>query len=92
MTTSVSPIRLVPIVSISISATLAILYWSITFERAKIASVIFSGAGPPLPILYLMPKSSFGPPGLWLAESIMPPKALYLRIMLDAAGVERMPP
>ena len=43
--------------------------------RAKIASVIFSGAGPPLPMLYLMPKSPSGPPGLWLADRMMPPKA-----------------
>jgi hypothetical protein len=56
------------------------------------ASVTFSGAGPPLPILYLMPKSSVGPPGLWLADSTMPPKALYLRMTLEAAGVDRMPP
>ncbi len=41
---------------------------------AKIASVIFSGAGPPLAVLYLMPKSSVGPAGLWLADKIMPPK------------------
>jgi len=49
--------------------------------------VMRSGAGPPLPILYLMPKSSCGPPGLWLAESTRPPKAPYLRIRLEAAGV-----
>ena len=64
----------------------------IVLVRAKIASVIFSGAGPPLPILYLMPKSSCGPPGLWLADSTSPPNALYLRMILEAAGVERMPP
>ena len=51
-----------------------------------------SGAGPPLPMLYLMPKSSVGPPGLWLAERMMPPKARCLRMTLEAAGVERMPP
>jgi hypothetical protein len=34
------------------------------------------GAGPPLAMLYLMPKSSSGPPGLWLAERIKPPLAL----------------
>lgn len=48
---------------------------SITLVRANIASVIFSGARPPLPMLYLMPKSSVGPPGLWLADKMMPPKA-----------------
>ncbi len=30
--------------------------------------------------------------GLWLADSTMPPKAPYLRMTCDAAGVERMPP
>ena len=40
---------------------------------ATMASVTFSGAGPPLPILYLMPKSPSGPPGLWLADRISPP-------------------
>jgi hypothetical protein len=59
---------------------------------AKIASVIFSGAGPPFSMLYLMPKSPSGPPGLWLAESTMPPKAPCLRITQLTAGVERMPP
>jgi hypothetical protein len=56
------------------------------------ASVIFSGAGPPLAVLYLMPKSPSGPPGLWLAERIRPPKVRYLRITQEAAGVDRMPP
>ena len=57
-------------------------------DCSKIASVIFSGAGPPFPILYLMPKSSCGPPGLWLAERMIPPNALYLRMMWEAAGVD----
>ena len=52
--------------------------------------MIFSGAGPPLETLYLIPKSALGPPGLWLAVNKMPPVALYLRITFDAAGVERM--
>ena len=43
-------------------------------------------------MLYLMPKSSVGPPGLWLAERMMPPKAWRLRMTFEAAGVERMPP
>ena len=38
-----------------------------------------------------MPKSSSGPPGLWLAERMMPPKAARLRITALAAGVDRMP-
>lgn len=52
--------------------------------------VIFSGAGPPLDILYLIPKSASGPPGLWLAVSKIPPVALYFLMILDAAGVERI--
>jgi len=43
-------------------------------------------------MLYLMPKSPSGPPGLWLAERMIPPLALRSRIMSEAAGVERMPP
>lgn len=39
------------------------------------ASVIDSGAGPPLEQLYLIPKSLSGPPGLWLAVRIMPARA-----------------
>tara|TARA_A100001015_G_scaffold255323_1_gene296702 strand:- start:298 stop:408 length:111 start_codon:yes stop_codon:yes gene_type:complete len=31
---------------------------------SKIAFVMFDGAGPPLVTLYLIPKSSSGPPGL----------------------------
>ena len=63
-----------------------IWYSSISLVRAKIASVIFSGAGPPLPILYLMPKSPFGPPGLWLAERMMPPKAWCSRMTWRGGG------
>lgn len=33
----------------------------------------FSGAGPPFSTLYLMPKSSVGPPGLWLADKMKAP-------------------
>jgi hypothetical protein len=33
-----------------------------------------------------------GPPGLWLADRMMPPKALCLRMTWLAAGVDRMPP
>jgi hypothetical protein len=56
------------------SAISATLYCVIVLLLAKIASVTFSGAGPPLAVLYLMPKSSVGPAGLWLADKIMPPK------------------
>jgi hypothetical protein len=55
------------------------------------ASASFSGAGPPLAALNLMPKSPSGPPGLWLAERMIAPKALRLRTTQLAAGVERMP-
>ena len=54
--------------------------------------MIFSGAGPPFDALYLMPKSPSGPPGLWLADRMMPPKACRTRIRFEAAGVDRMPP
>ena len=60
--------------------------------RAKIASVTFSGAGPPLGVLNLMPKSPSGPPGLWLAERMMPPAVPFLRMRWEAAGVESSPP
>ena len=61
------------------------------FERRNVASVIASGAGPPLAMLYLMPKSPSGPPGLWLADRMMPPAAFRLRMRFEAAGVDRMP-
>ena len=56
------------------------------------ARVRLSGAGPPLAALNLMPKSPSGPPGLWLADSTSPPMAPRLRMRLEAAGVDRMPP
>ena len=59
---------------------------------AWIASVSDSGAGPPLEPLIFTPKSPSGPPGLWLAERMMPAAAAWRRIRFDAAGVERMPP
>ena len=40
-------------------------------------------------MLYLIPKSPFGPPGLWLADRMMPPTASFLRIRWLAAGVDR---
>lgn len=42
-------------------------------------------------MLYLIPKSPSGPPGLWLAVRIIPPIALIFLIMQDTAGVERIP-
>ena len=62
------------------------------FVREKIASVTDSGAGPPFSALNLMPKSPSGPPGLWLAERMMPPIAPCFRITQEAAGVESKPP
>jgi hypothetical protein len=38
----------------------------------------------------LTPKSSSGPPGLWLADRMMPPSVWCLRIRLEAAGVDRI--
>ena len=81
-----------PIVSRLISAKFEILNWLIILLFAKIASVIFSGAGPPFAVLYLMPKSSSGPAGLWLADKMIPPKVAYFLMMCDAAGVDNMPP
>lgn len=69
----------------------ASLYDLSVFVISKILSVTPSGAGPPLDTLYLMPKSAFGPPGLWLAVRRMPPATLRLRMRLLTAGVERMP-
>ena len=46
-------------------------YSEICLVRANTASVIFSGAGPPLPALYFMPKSPCGPAGLWLAVLVL---------------------
>ena len=43
-------------------------------------------------MLYLMPKSSSRPPGLWLAERTRPPSAPRRRMTAETAGVERMPP
>ncbi len=80
--TVMPPASNVPIRDRSTSPMSAILYSPIFFVLAKMASVIFSGAGPPLPMLYLMPKSSCGPPGLWLADRTRPPKASYLRMTL----------
>ena len=62
------------------------------FVAEKIASVTLSGAGPPLAVLNLIPKSPSGPPGLWLADRMMPPIAPCLRMTQEAAGVESSPP
>lgn len=42
-------------------------------------------------MLYLMPKSPLGPPGLWLAVRMIPPTAFILRITQETAGVDMMP-
>ena len=39
-----------------------------------------------------MPKSPSGPPGLWLADRMMPPWVWYLRITWETAGVDSSPP
>ena len=42
-----------------------------------------------------MPKSSWGPPGLWLAVRMKPPYAsppLRVLITADTAGVDNRPP
>jgi hypothetical protein len=57
----------------STSGASEILYEVIVFVLAKIASVTFSGAGPPLEQLNLIPKSPLGPPGLCEADRIIPP-------------------
>ncbi len=68
----------------------AVLIADRAWSRRRSRRVIFSGAGPPAPILYLMPKSPCGPPGLCkLAERMIPPNALRLRITQEAAGVDR---
>ena len=56
------------------------------------ASVTCSGAGSPFEALNFTPKSPSAPPGLWLAESMIPPQTPYLRMTHEAAGVDRMPP
>ena len=63
-----------------------------TFSTFSLEVVTFSAAGPPLAPLNLMPKSPSGPPGLWLADRMSPPKAPCWRITQLAAGVDRMPP
>lgn len=52
---------------------------------------VTSGLSPPLEMLYLIPKSPLGPPGLWLAVRMMPPTAFILRITQETAGVDMMP-
>lgn len=70
-------------------------YDAIPAVRACTASVNFSGAGPPLPQLYLTPKSSVGPPGLWDAVSRKAPAAAprsRVRSTALIAGVAMRPP
>ena len=52
--------------------------------------VTSSGAGPPLAVLNLIPKSLSGPPGLCEAVSKIPPSVLRDRIKAETAGVERI--
>ena len=40
---------------------------------------------PPLETLYLMPKSAFGPPGLWLAVRIIPPWTIWGRTRIEGS-------
>ena len=57
-------------------------------------SVNSSPAGSPSSSLYLIPKSSPGPPGLWLAVSTIPPCAFppsRWRITTETAGVVIIP-
>merc|ERR1719310_170242 len=73
-----------------------ILISEIFAVHSTILFVIFSGAGPPFSQLYLMPKSSLMPPGLWDAEHMKPPKgtkpAPRVLITAEVAGVESKPP
>mmetsp|Transcript_21947 Transcript_21947/g.51324 ORF Transcript_21947/g.51324 Transcript_21947/m.51324 type:complete len:347 (-) Transcript_21947:198-1238(-) len=92
-----SPMVYVAALDKSISGTLSqILYSEILAVHSTILFVIFSGAGPPFSQLYLIPKSSFSPPGLWEAEQMKPPKdskPLPLhRITAEVAGVDSKPP
>ena len=54
--------------------------------HSKTASVYDAGVGPPLAPFTFTPKSPSGPPGLWLADRMIPPMAFLLRIRWDAAG------
>jgi hypothetical protein len=92
ISTVMSPSRWVPMASSGLSGASRILYCVSDRAIAEISAVTFSGAGPPLATLYLMPKSPSGPPRLWLAERMIPPTAPRLRMMQEAAGVDRMPP
>jgi hypothetical protein len=67
-------------------------YSPISRVRVWIAPVTASGAGPPLATLYFIPKSPSGPPGLWLADRMIPPSAPRWRIRFEAAGVDKSPP
>lgn len=67
------------------------LYELIVFVISKILFVTLSGAGPPFSMLYLIPKSALGPPGLCEAVRRIPPFAFLERMMCEAAGVDMMP-
>ncbi len=87
----VDPNRVIPGLDKSIGGRDASTYSVKRKDSAYIFSVNFSGAELPVAMLYFMPKSPSGPPGLWLADKIIPPKASWRRITHDAAGVERIP-
>jgi hypothetical protein len=53
--------------------------------------VSFSGAGPPLAAVELDAEIAVGPPGLWLADRMIAPKAARGATTQLAAGVDRMP-
>ena len=64
-----------PIVAVSIFSNPSKSLYSLNFLLSKkTSSVKVSTAGPPFFVLNLMPKSSSGPAGLWLADRIIPPK------------------
>merc|ERR1719498_736190 len=90
------PTLTVPGLSRAISGkSLQISYSVILAVHSTILLVMVSGAGPPFSQLYLIPKSSLMPPGLWEAEQMKPPKGTpplpLARITADVAGVERRP-
>lgn len=66
------------------------LYSEMVSVTLWIALVTSSGAGPPLEMLNLIPKSFSGPPGLCEAVSRIPPSVLSERMSAETAGVDRI--
>mmetsp|Transcript_7886 Transcript_7886/g.9581 ORF Transcript_7886/g.9581 Transcript_7886/m.9581 type:complete len:274 (+) Transcript_7886:973-1794(+) len=89
-TTSMFPSLVVPGLSNAVFAgsSPVMRYFFIVCVLPYIVSVTEVGAGPPFAVLYLMPKSSFGPPGLCEAVRIIAPLASKLRTRCEIAGVE----